>query len=99
MNAKAQKEANAANSADAALNRNDTLRQNAITNKANAKVLALNEQQQGFNQTEARLNRKERLDKTTRDQLQHAADNFTQILNDQNVLTQNRMSPIMSRGK
>jgi hypothetical protein len=99
LNAKAQREANATNAGIDAQTRRDNLRQNAVTNKQNAESLALSKNQQEFSQNEAKLDRRERLSKLTREQLQHAADNFTQILNENNVLTQNRMAPLIAGGK
>jgi hypothetical protein len=99
MNAKAQREANETNLGLSEQSRQDNLKQIAIANKQNATATALNQRQQSFVEKEAALNRGERTEQKTYDRLQNAANIYTKILNEQTVLRNNNMAPLISGGK
>ncbi len=82
--------------------RSDTLSQQAVQNQQQQQSFGLQQQQLGLNsrqhtfaEKESALNRKERNEERGYNRLQHAADRFSEYLNNKQVLTKNRLSPLM----
>jgi len=82
--------------------RQDQLAREAEQNRQQQQAFGLSQQQLGissrgmaFQEKEAMLNRKEKLDETAYNRLQHAADRYATYLNNKQALIKNRLTPLM----
>lgn len=83
----------------AGIQREDTLAQQKTQEELNREQLAISRKAQEMQDREAKLSREERTEERGYNRLQNAANRYSQFLNEQNALVQNRMAPIIGKGK
>jgi C-terminal processing protease CtpA/Prc len=76
----------------------DTLKEQARNRELQQQQLGMSRRQLDLTEREYDLNRKERMEEKGYNRLQHAADQYTQYLNNKQVLVKNRLSPLMRSG-